>query len=163
MKRFVLYWLPVLIWAGMIFYASSQPYEKQDLRPLISDRVDLSFVENNFSFIRFYYAGDEISIREMGTPSFVEFFIRKSAHFFTYFTLGFLLFRALKFHLLNANNFLFSFMLTAVYASSDEFHQNFTSNRTPHIEDVMLDAVGGLVGIAIALFIYRNFKRRRYI
>jgi VanZ family protein len=37
----------------------------------------------------------------------------------------------------------------ALYAASDEFHQVFVATRTPSIWDVMLDFVGGVVGLGI--------------
>jgi VanZ family protein len=162
MKKFLLYWLPVLIWMGMIFYASSQPYEKQDLRPTISSHLDLKIVETLFSSIVIQYAGDEISINELGAAHFIEFFIRKAAHFFVYFGLGFLIYRALRNHFLN-NRLIFitSWVLTILYAISDEIHQGYTPNRSPHWEDVMIDTVGGLFGIVLAWIIYKKIRTKR--
>lgn len=162
LKKFIIYWLPVLVWAGMIYYASSQPYEKQDLRPTISDFLNLDFVESLFSTTVFNYAGEEISIESMGAAHFIEFFIRKGAHFSVYLGLGFLLYRAFTIHLNNRLTvFLLSWILTIIYAISDEIHQGFTPNRTPLMEDVIIDTVGGLVGISLALFFYKNIRRKR--
>jgi VanZ family protein len=161
LKNFLVYWLPVVIWAGMIFYASSQPYEKQDLRPTISDFLDLDFVESLFSTTVFNYAGEEVSIESMGPAHFIEFFIRKGAHFSVYLGLGFLLYRALSIHLNKRLTFTASWILTILYAISDEIHQGYTPNRTPLIEDVMIDTVGGFVGITLALFLYKNIRRKR--
>lgn len=162
MKKLLLYWLPVLLWMGIIFYASSQPYEKQDLRPTLSTHLDLEIVVNLFSTITFYYAGDEISIEALGAAHFVEFFIRKAAHFFTYLVLGFLIHRALSYHFLNNRlTFIISWFLTICYAISDEIHQSFTPNRSPHIEDVLIDAVGGIIGITLAWLIYKKIRTKR--
>jgi VanZ family protein len=162
MKKLLNYWLPVLIWAGMIFYASSQPYEKQDLRPTISDRIDLKLVEEIFSSITLYYAGSEISIDALGPAHFIEFFIRKGAHFFVYFGLAFLIYRALSTSILNNRlTFFSSLALTVLYAISDEIHQGYTPNRSPHWEDVMIDSVGGLIGITLAWLIYRKIRLKK--
>jgi VanZ family protein len=161
MKKFLRYWLPVLVWAGMIFYASSQPYEQQDLRPTISGFLDLQFIETLFSATVFNYAGEEVSIEKLGPAHFIEFFIRKGAHFFVYFGLGFLLYRALSLQLNKRSTFLSAWVLTILYAFSDEVHQGFTPNRSPHIEDVMIDSIGGFVGIALALFLYKKIRRKR--
>lgn len=158
MKKLLIYWLPILLWAGLIFYASSQPYEQQDLRPTIADSLDLELVEEVFSPIHFHYAGDEISVEEMGPARFVEFLLRKTAHFFAYFVLGFLFYRALKEQLSKFKNVSLSFIVTTAYAIFDEFHQSFTAGRTPHVEDVMIDAVGGIFGISLAILIYRRTK-----
>ncbi|MBD7963202.1 VanZ family protein [Fictibacillus norfolkensis] len=162
MKKTLLYWLPVFLWMGIIFYASSQPYEKQDLRPTISANIDLSIIETLFSTVKLHYAGDEISIEALGAAHFLEFFIRKAAHFFTYFVLGFLMYRGLNHYFLNNRlTSLISWFLTILYAISDEVHQGFTPNRSPHIEDVMIDATGGLVGILLALIIYKKIRTKR--
>lgn len=162
MKKLLLYWLPVFIWMGMIFYASSQPYEKQDLRPTISSHLDLKIVETLFSSVVIQYAGDEISINELGAAHFIEFFIRKAAHFFVYFGLGFLIYRALSIYFLNNRlTFVGSWVLTILYAISDEIHQGYTPNRSPHWEDVMIDTVGGLFGILLAWIIYKKIRTKR--
>jgi VanZ family protein len=162
MKKFLLSWLPVLLWMGTIFYASSQPYEKQDLRPTISNHIDLEIVETLFSSIVIQYAGDEISINELGTAQFIEFFIRKSAHFFVYLGLGFLIYRALSIYFINNRlTFVSSWVLTILYAISDEIHQGYTPNRSPHLEDVMIDTAGGLFGIVLAWLIYRKIRTKR--
>ncbi|MBN3554165.1 VanZ family protein [Fictibacillus nanhaiensis] len=162
MKRILLYWLPVFLWMGIIFYASSQPYEKQDLRPTISANLDLTIIETLFSSVKLHYAGDEISIEALGAAHFLEFFIRKAAHFSTYFVLGFLMYRALNYYLLNKRlTWLISWIMTILYAISDEVHQSFTPNRSPHLEDVMIDATGGFIGILLASMIYKKFRTKR--
>jgi VanZ family protein len=162
MKKLLLYWLPVLIWMGMIFYASSQPYEKQDLRPTISSHLNLEIIETLFSSIVIHYAGDEISINKLGAAHFIEFFIRKAAHFFVYFGLGFLIYRALSIYFLNNRlTFIASWALTILYAISDEIHQGYTPNRSPHWEDVVIDTIGGLFGILLAWIIYKKIRTKR--
>jgi VanZ family protein len=162
MKKFLIYWLPVLIWMSMIFYASSQPYEKQDLRPKISNYMNLEIIETLFSTVVIHYAGDEISIKALGSAHFIEFFIRKAAHFFVYFGLGFLMYRGLNISILNKRLiFISSWVITIFYAISDEIHQGFTPNRSPHIEDVMIDAIGGLFGIIAAWLIYKKIRTKR--
>lgn len=44
-----------------------------------------------------------------------------------------------------------AFALTVVYACTDEFHQLFVGGRAGQATDVLVDAAGGLVGIAFAL------------
>lgn len=44
-----------------------------------------------------------------------------------------------------------AFVLTVVYACTDEFHQLFVGGRAGQATDVLVDAAGGLVGIAFAL------------
>ena len=152
---FVRYWLPVIIWAAVIFGLSSQPYQKQDLRPLIDNHINQEQVQQKLQDVKVSYAGKEVSVYTVGVSGFIEFLIRKGAHLTEYFILGFLVYRAL-----NTKSwkkywvFITALFLVNLYAASDEFHQVFTYNRTPHIADVILDSAGGLIGITIALLFY---------
>ena len=61
--------------------------------------------------------------------------------------------------LLRLRWFLFSLLLVAVYALSDEFHQLFVPARTGSIYDSLIDTTGGL--IALSLFaLWRKTKKR---
>ncbi|PUV97732.1 VanZ family protein, partial [Cronobacter sakazakii] len=44
MNRKWLFWIPVLLWMGIIFYSSAQPYKKQDMRSDIEQYVNAEFV-----------------------------------------------------------------------------------------------------------------------
>ncbi|MCM3718524.1 VanZ family protein [Fictibacillus phosphorivorans] len=158
MRKYKIYqWIPVLLIVIGVFYSSSQPYQKQDVRPEIGKYVDLEKVEQNFSGVKLKYAGSEVSVEAKGPASFIEFFIRKGAHFSVFFALGFFAFRAIR---LNGSDTIKSaiiaFALVAGYATFDETHQNFTENRSPHVEDVMIDITGGITAIVLASLIYRN-------
>jgi VanZ family protein len=150
-------WIPVLLIAIGVFYSSSQPYEKQDVRPEIGKYVNLEKVEKNFSDVKLNYAGSEVSVETRGAASFVEFFIRKGAHFTVFFALGFFAFRAMRLTRYNTiKSAIIALFLVASYAAFDETHQNFTENRTPHMEDVLIDISGGATAILLASIIYRN-------
>lgn len=157
MKKWMQLWLPVLLWVGMIFYFSSQPYEEQDMRPTFAQYVDEQTVERYFSWVNFRYAGHEISIDHLGVPGFLEFFLRKAAHFSVYFVLAILLHRALSHYSIRKGKaVLLALLLTAAYAGFDEVHQSFTKNRTPLWQDSVLDTVGGLFGLAVRLLFMRQ-------
>jgi len=44
---------------------------------------------------------------------------------------------------------LIAFCLTILYAASDEWHQGFTSGRSPTLQDVIIDGIGALIGLAL--------------
>ncbi|MGM0805741.1 MAG: VanZ family protein [Bacillota bacterium] len=151
------HWFPVLLIVLGIFYSSSQPYQKQDVRPEIGKYINLDKVEENFGDVKINYAGSEVSVDARGPASFVEFFIRKGAHFTVFFALGFFAFRAIRVsgHT-TFKSAIIALVIVAGYAAFDETHQNFTENRTPHVEDVLIDITGGSTAILLASFIYRN-------
>ncbi|HET7629351.1 MAG TPA: VanZ family protein [Bacillales bacterium] len=157
MKRFLVYWLPVLLWAGMIFAFSSQPYEQQDLRPTLGKYLNEDFVRQLFSGVTFHYAAEEVSVEALGATGFIEFFIRKGAHFSVYFVLAVLLFRAFfarERH--GAKAFTAALLFSVLYAASDEIHQHFTGGRTPLPLDVALDSTSALIGTFVAFFVIKG-------
>ncbi|MFD3446587.1 VanZ family protein [Microbacteriaceae bacterium 4G12] len=159
MKKFMMGWLPVLLVIGVIFYSSSQPYKKQDMRSSIVQHVNPETVKQMFSWVHFHYGHSEISIAHDGVGGFLEFFIRKGAHFCVFFTLGFLACRAFFYSGISRRNaFLFPLLLVASYASFDEIHQWFTGDRTPLWQDSLLDTIGGLTGITVRSLMQRKSR-----
>lgn len=51
-------------------------------------------------------------------------------------------------------------LLSIGYSCTDEFHQNFVPGRSAQVSDVLVDAVGALIGLAIALIIQKLTKVR---
>ncbi|MFC0187148.1 VanZ family protein [Fictibacillus aquaticus] len=155
MAKKVINWLLVLLWMGVIFFASSQPYEKQNMKPLWQEHLPVEEIEKHADFVSFPYAGEEVSMKEDGAANVIEFFVRKAAHVGTYFILAVLLYRAI-------GRASLAWIFTVLYAMSDEFHQSITPNRTPHWEDVVLDAFGALLGVLVCVLLARRKKKRRY-
>ncbi len=157
-----------LVIMAVLFYSSSQPYGEQSLTGVLDEILAKEPLKNILSLIQFNYAGDEVSIAAQGYSSFVEFFIRKLAHFGTYFLLGLCWFLGLKNKMTNTGLAAFvSWLLASGYAAFDEFHQGITPDRTPLMEDVILDATGALTSILLAvvffLFFYKKKKRRLHL
>lgn len=76
--------------------------------------------------------------------------VRKLAHFTIYLILGSFYF--LSFERLNKKSICISIILTFLYACTDEYHQSFVPGRGPAFKDVLIDTLGGTVGI---LLIYK--------
>jgi VanZ family protein len=58
----------------------------------------------------------------------------------------------------------FPILITVLYGISDEFHQSFVPGRDPAINDVLSDAVGGILGvlcISLAKRLISSFRRTR--
>lgn len=82
---------------------------------------------------------------------------RKVAHFGIFMLLGFCLANAFR-NTIKLNliyTYLISFGSVILYASFDEIHQALSINRGPSFKDVLIDSLGGLIGVCLfALMIY---------
>jgi VanZ family protein len=90
--------------------------------------------------------------------------IRKTGHFIGYFTLSVLLFRSWRATLAfpGASWVMrwagFSFFMTALVASLDEWHQSYLPSRTGTWHDVVLDSTAALIA-QILLYIFLRSRR----
>lgn len=75
--------------------------------------------------------------------------LRKLGHVSEYFILAILLMRALESQFSEPSPkhlIIGSMSLTVIYAASDELHQAFVPSRTASLTDVLIDALGGIMG-----------------
>ena len=149
MKSFLKYWLPLLIWLGVIFLGSTSLMSAEQTSRLIVPI--LLWLKPGMS---------------PKTIWIILVIMRKCAHVTEYAILALLLWRALRSGptLRTKLPTLFSAVLLAcaVFAASDEFHQSFVKSRTPSVGDVLLDVVGALFGLLIcASFARRHPKKAR--
>ncbi|PYL70761.1 MAG: hypothetical protein DMF26_21045 [Verrucomicrobia bacterium] len=149
MKSFLKYWLPLLIWLGVIFLGSTE---------LLSAEYTSRFITPFLLWLR-----PGMSPQTIWRILVV---VRKCAHVTEYAVLALLLWRALRsIPTLCAKmsiSFAAGLLACALFAASDEFHQTFVKSRTPSVRDVLLDVAGALVGLLIgASFARRHFKKRR--
>jgi VanZ family protein len=54
-----------------------------------------------------------------------------------------------------------AFAGTALYAVSDEWHQSMVPTRSARVEDLAIDVIGALIGLAIAWLLLGWLSRRR--
>ncbi|TFJ94319.1 VanZ family protein [Lentibacillus salicampi] len=156
MKKYI-YWLLPIGWMSVIFYSSAQPYEKQDVKPLLDGTFNLDFLTPYLDWVSFTYHHSEVSVAALGVEGFIEFFMRKGAHVGVFFILMCLMFVALSrsTRLTFRVTLAVSLLLTGAYAVLDEFHQGFTANRTPYFGDVLIDGAGALMAAVPVLFLQR--------
>lgn len=155
-------WIAFIIMA-ILFYSSSQTYEQQSQVGLIEGLLKGEPFKQQLKGISFSYAGDTVSIAAKGYAKFVEFFIRKGAHFGTYFLLGGSWFLGLKPRVKGAwLTAVVSWLAATGYAGLDEFHQMMTGGRTPLFQDVMLDSIGALTAVSFCLIFigWRKIRKR---
>ena len=92
-------------------------------------------------------------------------YIRKTGHFVGYFILSVLLFRAWKITLRLPAMWalrwsVIAFLMSAMVASMDEWHQTFLPSRTGLFSDVVLDSSAALTA-QIVIFLFLRSKRAR--
>ena len=161
-KNGQLYLLISFVMMGVLFYSSSQTYEQQSQIGLLSNLLKNEPFKAQLSGVSFIYAGSEVSIEKSGYFSFIEFFIRKGAHFGTYLILGSSFFLGL---IPRMKNFLlvafFSWLSATGYAALDEFHQMLTGGRSPLFQDVMLDSSGAFLACILLTIYYLWLNRKK--
>src|SRR4029453_16128227 len=136
MKSFLKYWLPLLIWLGVIFVGSTNVMSAEH-----TSRYIVPF---------FLWLKPGMSPKAIWTVLVVA---RKCAHVTEYVILALLLWRAFRSvpALRTRTSIVFGTVLLgcALFAASDEFHQTFVKSRTPSVHDVLLDVAGALLGLLI--------------
>jgi VanZ family protein len=96
------------------------------------------------------------SLPEVPRPAW-DLLLKKGAHMGAYAILLLLLWRAFSRQTQCAWPLGTAFLLTVLYAASDEFHQTFVPDRNGWIGDVLVDAVGALLGVlGVSLAIRRK-------
>src|SRR6476619_3161545 len=137
MKAFLKYWLPLLIWLGVIFVVSTIAMSTEHTSRYI------------VPFLLWLKPG--MSPRAIWIILVVA---RKCAHVMEYTVLALLLWRALRSVPTLCTKTLVVFLAVllgcALFAATDEFHQTFVKSRTPSVRDVLLDVAGALLGLLIA-------------
>jgi len=120
------YWLPPVLWMGVIFILSAQPSLPRHPEALL-DHV-----------------------------------LKKAGHMVGYGILAFLLWRALSRGrgALSWPALVAAFVVSVLYAASDEYHQSFVPGRNGTPVDVGFDAVGALVVLLIVGSLGRKGRRK---
>ena len=109
------YWLPPVLWMGLIFILSAQP--------TLPHHPDTLF----------------------------DLILKKAAHMIEYGILASLLWRALSRGQgsLSRSAWVTAFVVSVLYAASDEYHQTFVPGRNGTPVDVGLDTVGALIALLV--------------
>jgi VanZ family protein len=132
-RRFLKYWLPVLAWMVFIFIGST----------------DLLSAEHTSRFIGPFLRWFAPDISE-ATVASVQLLVRKCGHLTEYAIVAALLFRAFRQSQPRIRRALaVSFVIAAVYAALDEFHQSYVASRTGSPWDVLIDCIGAIAGLVI--------------
>lgn len=147
-------WIAVLLWMALIFSFSMENGAES--------------AESSGGFIRtlletfdpgFFSLPDDDQFAAIESLSS---FVRKTAHFCIFGMLGLLVTSAVSTHGLNARKTaLFSIMICAVYAVSDEIHQYFVPGRACMLKDMLIDTCGAACGVLAVSFLVCIVQKHR--
>ena len=144
---FLKYWLPVLLWAVLIFSASAYSHSYEHSSRLVEPLLHWLFPGMS-----------QVNVEK------IHHLLRKCAHLTEYGILALLLWRAL--HATQSPLPAWSWpkvggtlLLVFLYAATDEFHQRYVATRTPHFSDVLIDTAGGSLALLLLWFVL-NFRNR---
>ncbi len=93
-------------------------------------------------------------------PGSLRPLLHNSAHVVVYAVLGALMLLAL--HGLRHRTPV-AWGLTSLYGFTDELHQSYVPSRIASVGDVLSDAFGAVLGIALALWLWQNDSRARWV
>jgi VanZ family protein len=138
-------WLPAILWAALISFASTDAFSEAH-----TSRIILPIL---------HWLMPHASAT---TLERVHVFVRKSAHFTEYFIFSVLLLRAIRGDRRGWQLFwaLAALALAAGYSALDEFHQSFVPSRTASVWDSLLDTVGAATAQA-AMWLHVRFSATR--
>ncbi len=139
-------YLPALLWVVFIFSASGSNFSFSNTSRVVRPLVLWLF--------------PNISEESMYV---VHYSVRKAAHLAEYATLALLLARALLSSsraMLRRHWFIVSFLIAALCALLDEFHQSFVSARIGSIYDCLIDMLGCTLALG-AIYLWRNFSGKK--
>lgn len=139
----------LLIVLTMLFMSSGQTYEQQSLVPELEKWLPGKPLESLLATLKIPYWGIQVSIAERGYYEFVEFIIRKSAHFFTFGLIAIVIYAVLPKRRFRK---VIAVFLTLIVAITDEVHQSLTAGRTASLQDVMLDLTGAVTVLILLHF-----------
>ncbi len=133
---------------GLIFMASTDPFSAAHTSRFIEPL--LRYLFPNIS---------------AGAIETVHLCIRKSAHLTEYGILGILLWRAVPERKTNPEvadwwRAGVALLVATFYGATDEFHQRYVPSRGPSVHDVVIDACGAAVALAIVCLVNRRRSRR---
>jgi len=145
----------LLLVIATLFVSSGQSYEQQSLIPTLEKWLPSKPLEAPLSKLEIPYWGKTISVEERGYYYFVEFLMRKSAHFLIFGVLATIIYWIIP--AARPKRMLIAFLLTTAFAIADEYHQSLTGGRTPSRKDVLLD----MSGAATFLFLIQIFPHKK--
>lgn len=135
----------VVIWMFTIFYFSHQQGIGSSST---SKKVSMAIV--NIIDIK----NDMLEEEKEEVVKIIEPIVRKVAHYILYMLGGILIINSVNAYINEDRKMIiYSSIIGVIYAISDELHQLLVNGRSGKVQDVIIDSIGILTGIAIYLLI----------
>ena len=151
----------VIAWLTIIFFFSASPAN-------ISNRTSQKTINNFFETTLEKTNNLGITNKHPSENKLKEIVLnfnkpfRKFMHAFVYFVLAILILIFLKnCSLANWKVYLLCFFLCFIFGLFDEYHQTFVVGRTGQLSDVLIDFIGGSLGILSYFIVSRIFIKRK--
>jgi VanZ family protein len=144
-RQFVMIWLPLILWAMLLFILSSYQYPE---KTAVVTNFEQQFDQIDIPSISIRPLLPQQTLTEAITLASKNETARRSVHVFLYLVLGFLTLRAIR-TTRNPHPGWVSFLAGNLYGLSDEFHQVFIPGRTFQLLDLAADAFGVLFGVLL--------------
>jgi len=145
----------VILWLLVIFSLSSQPGPESNN---LSKTVTKQIVKTTQKVI----VSEEAIKPRKNLINKLNNLIRKYAHGVVYLVLGMLVMIAFTVSgIRGCKAFIFSLIFCLIYAASDEIHQLFVPGRGAKETDVLIDALGAVIGMLVYNIICRLFYRKK--
>lgn len=142
--RGILGFIPAATWMGVIYYFSSMPADDSTVQ-------SMSVTEQIIEIYAHITGASEVKLASWIIS--IEPYVRKLAHMSEYALLFILLFFAFRFYIKSyRKNVLISFLICALYACTDEWHQTFIEGRAGMPVDVLIDACGAAIVIIVLFY-----------
>ena len=140
-------WVPAILWAILISYASTDAFSASHTSEFIIPALHWLF-----------------PLATIETLQRVHFLIRKTSHFSEYFIFSLFLMRGMRgrddgWRLRWA---IWAVVIAAGYSALDEFHQSFVPSRTASPWDSLIDTMGA-VAAQVLLWLWIWFNARHLI
>ena len=132
-------WLPLLFWAGLIFWLSHQP------KVVLAPAQPSTLTPTLYQQWSMFWA--------MPANAELDTVTGKTAHVFVFGILAWLIWRVMP-------HWKIVLIAAMLYGVLDEFHQLFIAGRTGRVLDVFFDCLGALIAVWMLTW-YRNRQRNR--
>ena len=144
-----------IFWMAFIAYNTSQTGDSSNntsvfiTKGIINKTQDVINNSNNLVIIR----NDSEFIKKLNK------YIRKFAHGFEFLILALIVFFVLKsFNIKSVECIIYTLFIVLLYAVIDEYRQLYIPGRNSSVRDIVIDFIGGIVGVIISQLII-GFKK----